>query len=159
MAPLIASLIGSGLNLLAGAVAAKGKELVEEKLGVSLDDALLTEDGRASLRQVEIDREEFLISAATEADKLAYADTASARDMNTRVNESANASWLSKNIAALLALLVTVGGGIIFATASEADVRTGVIGVITLVLGFYFGSSRSSQAKDTTIEMLTRSQK
>lgn len=71
------------------------------------------------------------------------------------LNESSNATWLSKNIPAILALVVVVGGGIMLTTTSQADVRTAVVGLMTLVLGFYFGTSSSSRNKDATIERLT----
>ena len=73
----------------------------------------------------------------------------------TRINESANAAWLSKNVPAILALVVIIGGGIVLTTTSQADVRTAVVGLMTLVLGFYFGTSSSSRNKDATIERLT----
>lgn len=165
MIPLVAALLKEGLGLLGNAVLAKGKEVVEEKLGVDLSTAVGTEQGRIQLKQLEMQHEEALnafILAQREqelqADKMAYADTGNARDMNTRVNESAHASWLSKNIAAVLALLVVLGGGTLLATTKDADVRTAVVGLITLVLGFYFGSSVRSGAKDETIAKLAQGQ-
>lgn len=155
MAPIVAALIKFGLPVLASAVAAKGKEVVQEKLGINLDDALGTEEGRFNLRQAEIDHEEFLVTSAMEDKRLDMADTASAREMNSRVQESANASWLAKNIMPVLALIVVLGGGTLLWTTDEADVRTAVVGLITLVLGFFFGSSRSSQSKDATISALS----
>lgn len=156
MAPIVAALIKFGLPVLASAVAAKGKEVVQEKLGVDLADALGTEEGRFKLRQSEIDHEEFLITSAMEDRKLDFADTASAREMNSRVQESANAAWLAKNIMPLLALFVVVGGGLLLWYTREADVRTAVVGLMTLVLGFFFGSSKGSQSKDATISALTQ---
>jgi len=163
--PLVAALLKEGLGLLGNAVLAKGKEVVEEKLGVDLSTAVGTEQGRIQLKQLEMQHEEALnafILAQREqelqADKLAYADVSNARDMNTRINESAHASWLSKNIAAVLALLVVLGGGAMLATTRDADVRTAVVGLVTMVLGFYFGSSVRSGAKDETIAKLAQGQ-
>ncbi len=169
MAPAIVALIkglaSSGLGLIGNAVLAKGKEVVEEKLGVNLEEAMSTEAGRIRLQELQAEREAdlhaFVLAQRDQelkADAQAYADTASARDMNTRINESPNAGWLPKNIAAVLALIVTVGGGAILWTTQEADVRTATVGLMTLVLGFYFGSSRGSQLKDETIAALGRSQ-
>jgi hypothetical protein len=165
MAPAIAlllkSLASSGLGLIGNAVLAKGKDFVEDKLGVNLEQAMGTEQGRIRLQEIQAEREEdlhaFVLAQRDQelkADAQAYADTASARDMNTRINESPNAGWLPKNIAAVLALIVTVGGGVILWTTREADVRTATVGLMTLVLGFYFGSSRGSQLKDETIAAL-----
>jgi hypothetical protein len=169
MAPAIAllvkSLASSGLGLIGNAVLAKGKDFVEEKLGVDLESTMGTEQGRIRLQEIQAEREEdlhaFVLAQRDQelkADAQAFADTASARDMNTRINESPNAGWLPKNIAAVLALIVTVGGGVILWTTQEADVRTATVGLMTLVLGFYFGSSRGSQLKDETIAALGRNQ-
>ncbi len=165
MAPAIAlllkSLASSGLGLIGNAVLAKGKDYVEDKLGVDLEQSMGTEQGRIRLQEIQAEREEdlhaFVLAKRDQelkAEAQAYADTASARDMNTRINESANAGWLPKNIAAVLALIVTVGGGVILWTTQEADVRTATVGLMTRVLGFYFGSSRGSQLKDETIAAL-----
>lgn len=165
LALLLKGLASSGLSLIGNAVLAKGKEVVEEKLGVNLEEAMSTEAGRIRLQELQAEREAdlhaFVLAQRDQelkADAQAYADTASARDMNTRINESANAGWLPKNIAAVLALIVTVGGGTILWTTQEADVRTATVGLMTLVLGFYFGSSRGSQLKDETIAALGRNQ-
>jgi len=88
------------------------------------------------------------------ADAMAYADTAGARDMSTRVNESANSSWLTKNIAAVLALIVVLGGGYALVSTKDADVRTAAVGLMTLVLGFYFGSTVRSAGRDELIAKL-----
>jgi hypothetical protein len=160
---IVAALAKAGLGLLGNAVLAKGKDVIEEKLGVDLEQSMGTEAGRIRLQELQAEREadlhEFVLAQRDQelkADAQAYADTASARDMNTRINESANAGWLPKNIAAVLALIVTVGGGVILWSTDEADVRTATVGLMTLVLGFYFGSSRGSQLKDETIAALGR---
>ena len=154
MLPIVAGLLAQGLNLVGNAVLAKGKEWVEEKTGVKLAPDMPPEE-LAKLRQFELEHEEELQRLQLEENRLTYEDTKSARDMNTRINESADATWLSKNVPAILALVVIVGGGIVLTTTSQADVRTAVVGLMTLVLGFYFGTSSSSRNKDVTIERLT----
>lgn len=151
---LIAPLLAQGLGLLGNAVLAKGKEWLEEQTGVDLSKPLSPEDV-AKLRQFEMEHEEELMRLRIEDKRLDYEDTQSARDMNTRINESASASTLSKNIPAILALIVIVAGFILLAMTKEADVRTAVVGLMTLVLGFYFGSSSTSKLKDDTIQSLT----
>lgn len=153
MIPIVAGLLVQGLNLVGNAVLVKGKEWVEEKTGVKLAPDMSPEE-LAKLRQFELEHEEELQRLQLEENRLTYEDTKSARDMNTRINESANATWLSKNIPAILALVVVIGGGSTLTTTSQADVRTAVVGLMTLVLGFYFGTSSSSRNKDTTIERL-----
>ena len=151
---LIAPLLAQGLSLLANAAMAKGKEWVEEKTGVNLDQPLSAED-TLKLRQYELDHEEELLRLRVEDKRLDLADVQSARDMNTRINESSNATWLSKNVPAILALLVIGVGFLLLGTTKDADVRTAVVGLMTLVLGFYFGSTASSRAKDDSIRALS----
>jgi hypothetical protein len=135
------------------------KEFIEEKLGIDLEDSVKTTEGLRALKQLELDREEFLLTNALENRKLDLADIQGAREMNTRVNESANASFLAKNITSILALFVVIGGGILLAFTSQPDVRTAAVGLITLVLGFYFGTTSGSQRKDATIANLSGANK
>jgi hypothetical protein len=157
---VLAPLLAQGLGLISNAVMAKGKEWVESKTGVNLDQPLSSED-TLKLRQFEMDHQEELMKIRVEEKRLgieelqAYiGDTKSARDMNTRINESANASWLSKNVVAILALIVITTGFALLAVTKEADVRTAVVGLMTLVLGFFFGSSSSSRSKDDTMKTM-----
>jgi hypothetical protein len=160
--PIIAKLAESGLSILGNAIIAKGKDVVEAHLGVNIDDAMQTEEGKIKLLQLQQTHEEFLLNANIQskeqelkAQALAYADTASARDMNTRVNESANASLMSKNIAPALALIVVVTGLAMLAFSHDESVRTASVGLVAGVLSFYFGSSQSSKSKDDTIRSLS----
>lgn len=154
----LAPLLAQGLSLLGNAVMVKGKEWVEEKVGVDLDDPLSAED-MLKLRQYEVDHQEELLKLRIEDKKLDLVDVQGARDMNTKANESPHAAWLAKNIAALLALAVVSVGFFLLGTTTEADVRTAVVGLMTLVLGFYFGSTSASRVKDDTINQLTGGQK
>ena len=154
MIPIVAGLLAQGLNLVGNAVLAKGKEWVEEKTGVKIEPDM-TPEALAKLKQFELEHEEELQRLQLEVNRLTYEDTKSARGMNTRINESAKATWLSKNVPAILALVVIIGGGIVLTTTSQADVRAAVVGLMTLVLGFYFGTSSSSRNKDATIERLS----
>lgn len=151
---LLAPLLAQGLSLIGNAVMAKGKDWVEEKTGVRLDQPLSQEDV-LKLRQFEMDHEEELLRLRIEDKRLDLADVQSARDMNTRVNESANATWLSKNVPAILALIVIIVGFLLLGITKDADVRTAVVGLMTLVLGYYFGSTSSSRVKDDAIRALS----
>lgn len=151
---ILAPLLSQGLSLIGNAVLAKGKDWVEEKTGVRLDQPL-SEEHILTLRQYEMDHQEELLKLRIEDKRLDLADVQGAREMNTRINESAHATWLSKNVPAILALIVIVVGFILLGTTKDADVRTAVVGLMTLVLGFYFGSTSSSRAKDDTIKALS----
>ena len=50
MAPLLSLLASQGLSLLTSAIQAKGKEVIESKLGVSLDTAVQTPEGILKLK-------------------------------------------------------------------------------------------------------------
>ena len=51
----VAGLAQRGLNLLANALLSKGKAVVEDRLGVSIDDMLATPEGIEELRKLELD--------------------------------------------------------------------------------------------------------
>ena len=162
MPVLVAALLEKGLGLLGNAVLAKGKDVIEDKLGVNLETAVETPEGLQKLKQLEIDHEEFLLTNAIENRKIDLQDkaldignTTNARDMNTRIQESQYASWLAKNITSVLALIVVIGGGAMLGISSNSDVRNAAVVIITLVLGFYFGSTSSSQRKDAMIANLS----
>lgn len=154
---LLAPLLAQGLSLIGNAVMAKGQQWVEEKTGVKLDQPLSAED-TLKLRQFELEHEEELLKLRVEDKRLDLADIQSARDMNTRINESASATWLAKNVPAILALIVVIVGFTLLGLTKDADVRTAVVGLMTLVLGFYFGSSATNKAKDDTIRALSGGQ-
>jgi hypothetical protein len=155
MPPIVSALISSGFSILANAVTSKGKEYVEEKLGVNLEESLATTEGKFKLRQLELDHEEFLVNSFISEKQLDLADIANARDAQVKIQESEHAGWLAKNIVPMLALTVIFGGGTMIHLTNEPDVRMALFGAITMVLGFYFGSSKSSQLKDTTISNIT----
>jgi hypothetical protein len=163
MPPFLLALLGQGLGILGNAVLAKGKDVIEEKLGVNIESALETEEGRQKLLQLQNDHEEFLINSALESKKLdlqeyqvKVADVANSRDANARIQESYNASWLAKNAIYMIAFTVIGGGGWMLFVSGEADVRMAAVSAITLVLGFFFGTTKNSGAKDDTIAALSR---
>lgn len=93
-------------------------------------------------------------------------DRKDARAREVAVNQSAEASWLSKNTGSLIALTFTVFTCILFILVLTGNIRpsenitftivSSVTNIFMLVCGYYFGSSRSSQVKDSTIAKLTR---
>jgi len=60
-------------------------------------------------------------------------------------------------IQAVLAFIVVLGGLsiIAFVKVNDSD-KIGIFGIMGVVLGFYFGSSKSSTTKDQTISDLTK---
>jgi hypothetical protein len=169
LAPLLGKLAENGLGLLASAVTAKGKDLIEEKLGVDLDKEMGSEEGRIRLRELELKHEEFLIESAQkkaeqelEVIKVSNADTASARDMNTRIQESTNASGFAKNAAYYLDFVI-VGATLVlayilfFVQIPEENLQLLYMGFGSLltmcgtILNFHRGTSHSSREKDSAI--------
>lgn len=166
LAPLLSTLAANGLNILSSALLNKGKEVIEEKLGIDIETAAQTPEGLQKLRQLEIDHEEFLVNAAIENRKLDIQETQqlmdntkSARDMNLGIQESAHASVLAKNLAYLLDMAV-VAGTIILITllyfkgipAENKDIAYMALGSLLTMCGtivnFHRGSSAGSKGKD-----------
>jgi len=103
---LLTTLAENGLTLLSSAIQAKGKQVVEEKLGVKIADNPTPEDV-AKLRQLQYEHEEKLLElgiqkAQLEQEELKALLAAQANQENN-VSERwkadmASDSWLSKNI-------------------------------------------------------------
>ena len=110
MIPIVASLLGTlaqnGLGLLSSAIQAKGKEVVENALGVKITDNPSPEEV-SKLRQLQYDHEERLIELGIEKARLEQAELQAllAAQANQENNVSdrwkadmASDSWLSKNV-------------------------------------------------------------
>jgi len=133
------------------------------------------EKDRANLAlQSEIDRhQEVLLNNASDIEKTYLADVQDARGSNAKVQDSVNASWLSKNVGYMIDIFITcLWGGLtaylmlimlnlvkndnhVDYTAVTA-VWGAVTGVFTQVLSFHRGSSRGSEEKQKTIDRLTK---
>ena len=118
MIPIVASLLGTlaqnGLGLLSSAIQAKGKEVVENTLGVKIPDAPTPEDV-SKLRQLQFDHEERLLELGiekaklelAELDLLAKAAQSDADNVTDRwKSDMASDSWLSKNIRPLCLMAI-----------------------------------------------------
>lgn len=101
-----------------------------------------------------------------EAMKLEVEDRKDARQREVLINQSESSSWLAKNTGSLIALVFTVFTCILFILVLTGNIKpsenitftivSSVTNIFMLVCGYYFGSSRSSQAKDGTIARLTK---
>lgn len=145
MAPLLAALAAKGFTLLTDAIMVKGKDVIEDKLGVSLEASIQSEEGLLKLKQLEADHTEFLLSQSLESDKLYFQDTASARNLGIALSQST--SWLNQNIMPILALLTVIGSSSLLTISTESDVKMAAVSFITMVLGYFFGSSKGSKDK------------
>ena len=163
---ILTPLLGNGLNLVANAVMAKGKDYVEKKLGVELKPDM-TADEIIRLKTAEMEHEEELLRLKIEENKLDLAeldmrlkDVDSARDRETAIATSKDAPLLNKIVTPVLALGVI---GLTFALfaivmfdnnpveASRKDILIYVLGVLsaiaTQIVSYYFGSSQGSKDK------------
>jgi len=165
---LIAPLIANGLSLIGNAVLAKGKDYIEQKTGIKIEPDI-SQENVLKLKQYEMEHEEELLKLQIENNKIDFdlyklevEDKSSARDRDTRVNESANASWIAKNITGLLAVAVIGLSFVLFYmviyTSIPADKKDIVIyilgvlsGAVTQILSYFYGSSKSSANKDSTL--------
>jgi hypothetical protein len=156
MVPIIGALLGtlaeSGLTLLSSAIQAKGKEVVENTLGVKIPDNPTPADVE-NLRQLQYEHEERLLELGIEKAKMElaelqlFADAAKNEDNNVSNRwdaDMASDSWLSKNIRPM-SLIAIFTGYFLFAmmsafgyNANEAYVNLlGQWGM--LIMGAYFG--------------------
>jgi hypothetical protein len=127
---LIAPLLAQGLSLIGNAVLAKGKDWVEEKTGVKLDQPLSAED-TTRLRQYEMDHEEELLRLRIEEKKLGIDEltvmlqAATNEDNNVSdrwKSDMSSDSWLSKNIRPMT-LVYILTAYLIFAGLSAAGIQ------------------------------------
>lgn len=121
MPPFILSLLSSGLRLVANAALVKGKEFIQEKTGVDIDQAALSETDLLKLRQFQAEHEEELLRLQLEDNKLsleetkAYlADVDSARKTQSAIQMSNDAPWYVKAIQPALATLTVLATIILF---------------------------------------------
>ena len=155
MIPIIGALLGTlaenGLGLLSSAIQAKGKEVVENTLGIKIPDNPTPADVE-KLRELQYQHEERLIELGIEKAKLEMAELellakaaqADADNITDRWQaDMSSDSWLSKNIRpiCLLAILLAY---FIFTTMSAFgyNANEGYVNLLAgwgqLVMGAYF---------------------
>lgn len=156
MIPILGALLGTlaenGLGLLSSAIQAKGKEVVENTLGIKIPDNPTPEDV-SKLRQLQYDHEERLIELGIEKAKMElaelqlFADAAKNEDNNISDRWKADMvsdSWLSKNIRPL-SLVALFMGFFVFAMMSAYGLNANESYVTLLgnwgqlIMGAYFG--------------------
>jgi len=175
MLPLVVkSLASQGLSLLGNAVLSKGKEWVEEKTGVKLQENMSSDD-LFKLKKYEMEHEEALARLRHEDDKLSVEiqkeylkDTQSAREMQVAaLNQD---DKFAKRFIYYFAIFWSVAAalyivGITFGNIPADNIRFAdtILGfllgtIVAQIVAFFYGSSRSSQNKDDFIKMLKEKQ-
>ena len=151
IAPTIASAVGGPLGGLAYETISKVMGIGQDDAKKMLDEGKLNGDQIAAIQQAEIQLKAKAQELGLDFEKLAVEDRKSARDM-----QIATKSW----VPPVLAVAVTIGffsiltglmlGGV--AHGTEIDIMLGSLGTAwTGIIAFYFGSSASSQSKDSMI--------
>jgi len=169
--PILQPLLANGLGLVANAVLAKGKKVVEDKLGVELKPDMSSED-MAKVQIAAMEHEEELMRLRIEDNKLDLAelemrlkDVDSARDREVQIATSDKAPMLTKIVTPVLALGVVTLTFILFGVVmfddtpvdpSRKDILIYVLGVLsaiaTQIVSYYFGSSQSSKDKTDALK-------
>jgi len=164
--PILQPLLANGLGLVANAVLAKGKKVVEDKLGVELKPDMSSED-MAKVQIAAMEHEEELMRLRIEDNKLDLAelemrlkDVDSARDRETAIATSKDAPLINKIVTPILALGLLALTFILFGVvmfdntpveSSRKDILIYVLGVLsaiaTQIVSYYFGSSQGSKDK------------
>ena len=171
LAAILTPLLGNGLNLVANAVMAKGKDFVEKKLGVELKPDMSPED-LAKIQIAQMEHEEELLKLRLEEDKLDLAelelrlkDTDSARDREVQISTSDKAPLLNKIVTPVLALSILLLTFVLFGVvmfndtpveASRKDILIYILGVLSAIasqiVSYYFGSSAGSKEKTDALK-------
>jgi hypothetical protein len=156
MIPIVGALLGTlaenGLTLLSSAIQAKGKQIVEDKLGVKIPDNPTPADIE-SLRQLQYEHEERLLELGIEKAKIEQEELkalleAQANQENNVSDrwkaDMASDSWLSKNIRPAT-LIYILSAYLLFAGLSAAgiNVQESYVALLgqwgMLVMTAYFG--------------------
>ena len=150
LAPLLATLASNGLGMVADAVTKKGKEFVEEKLGIDLTQDPSPETV-ANWKLAAQQHEKELL-------QMAYGDVANARNM--QVEALRQDDLFSKRFIYIFATFWSIFaasyiGFITFGHIPEDNQRFAdtILGfllgtVVATILQFFFGSSMGSKEKD-----------
>jgi hypothetical protein len=169
--PIVKPLLANGLGLVANAVLAKGKKVVEDKLGVELKPDMSPED-MAKIQIAQMEHEEELLRLRLEENKLDLAelelrlkDTDSAREREVAIATSDKAPLLNKIVTPVLALSILLLTFVLFGVVmfdntpvetSRKDILIYVLGVLsaiaTQIVSYYFGSSQGSKEKSDQLK-------
>ena len=156
MIPIIGALLGklaeNGLGLLSSAIQAKGKEVVENTLGVKIPDDPTPADVE-KLRQLQYEHEERLLELGIEKAKLEMAELellakAAQADANNITDrwkaDMSSDSWLSKNIRPMsLIAIFTMYSVFAMMSAFGYNANESYVQLLgnwgMLIMGAYFG--------------------
>lgn len=160
-------MIGSGFlkNLISG----KGSDIIES-VGNVADKFITTGQEKAEFNaelQKEVNRHvETLISESNNELQMYLSDVANSREMNTKIQESDKASWLSKNIAymidallilSFIAMLIMIFNRVVPESNKELFYTGfGLLGgYVGTVINFHRGTSKGSENKQRQLDKIS----
>lgn len=112
LAGVLKTLAANGLGMLANAVIAKGKDVVEKELGVKIPEKAeeLTPEKMAELKALEFKHEEFLVEAGLREKELEIKAEQGQEEERTKrwQLDMQSDSWLSKNVRPITLVYWTV---------------------------------------------------
>jgi hypothetical protein len=155
IAPTIATCLGGPLAGLAVTAVSKALGIDESKVQDTIDDGKLSADQIAAVKQAELELKDHAQRLGLDFEQLAVQDRSSARDMQ---------STTKSYVPPVLAILVTIGFfgilvALMFGFAQRSDevmIMLGSLGTAwTGIIAFYFGSSASSENKDSMLHQST----
>lgn len=146
-----------------------GASKLVESVGGALDGVLTSKEEKMQLenelKKAEMDFQLEMQKLSVEERRLLYQDIDSARTREEKIQESANATKLGKNISSYLAIGATVlAFGMLYIVVFDSGVFKDsnkemvmyVLGVVSTLLaqvyGYYFGSSAGSAAKNDLLK-------
>ncbi len=162
---IITDLIGGGIKGIGEA--AKG---VIDSINAPKEEKVKAE---AAFKELMVKHEENMIAQANDLEKAYLQDVQDSRGANAKIQDSANSSWMAKNIAYLIDIFVTIIWGgltayliIIMLNLVKKDATVdytavtavwgAVTGVFTQILSFHRGSSQGSQDKQKLLDKMTQ---
>jgi hypothetical protein len=155
IAPTIATCLGGPLAGLAVTAVSKALGIDESKVQDTIDDGKLSADQIAAVKQAELELKDHAQRLGLDFEQLAVQDRSSARDMQATTKSY---------VPPVLAILVTIGFfgilvALMFGFAQRSDevmIMLGSLGTAwTGIIAFYFGSSASSENKDSMLHQST----
>lgn len=157
----------NGLSLLATAIEKKGKEVVEEKLGVKISDDPDPEE-LAQLANLQMQREEMLLNLTKAEMEHELEDRKSARQRDVDLAKATGQRNLRADLmvagAGVFSLVIFLA--VIWSSSMDEFQKSvlsliigRVLGYIDQAFNFEFGTTRQSRSKDETINKLSRNGK
>lgn len=163
LAPILTKLAENGLDLIGSAILSKGKDVVENQLGVKIDETTVNDPAMiTALQQAQMEHEAKLIELATADRKVEMDDLANARARDVALHQAGGANnranWLAvAAIALVVGCLLTVvwsSGMDDFMKATITLILGRSLGWVEQIFSFEYGSTRSGRIKDETINKL-----